>query len=43
MTPSPVLLRPGFFGKSTFVQMLKCFLVKTYAMVFVGSDCVYCD
>ena len=25
MTPYPVLLRPRRFGKSTFVQMLKCF------------------
>ena len=26
MTPYPVLLRPRCFGKSTFVQMLKCFI-----------------
>ena len=27
MTPYPVLLRPRRFGKSTFVQMLKCFTI----------------
>ncbi len=31
MTPYPVLLRPRRFGKSTFVQMLKCFYDISYA------------
>ena len=31
MTPFPVLLRPRRFGKSTFVQMLKCFYDISYA------------
>ena len=31
MTPYPVLLRPRRFGKSTFVQMLKCFYDLSYA------------
>ena len=30
MTPFPVLLRPRLFGKSTFVQMLKCFYDISY-------------
>ena len=30
MTPYPVLLRPRRFGKSTFVQMLKCFYDLSY-------------
>ncbi|WP_298510503.1 AAA family ATPase, partial [uncultured Ruminobacter sp.] len=30
MTPYPVLLRPRRFGKSTFVQMLKCFYDISY-------------
>ena len=30
MTPYPVLLRPKRFGKSTFVQMLKCFYDLSY-------------
>ena len=31
MTNYPVLLRPRRFGKSTFVQMLKCFYDISYA------------
>ncbi len=31
MTPYPVLLRPRRFGKSTFLQMLKCFYDISYA------------
>ena len=30
MTPYPVLLRPRRFGKSTFIQMLKCFYDISY-------------
>lgn len=30
MTPYPILLRPRRFGKSTFVQMLKCFYDISY-------------
>ena len=30
MTPYPILLRPRRFGKSTFVQMLKCFYDLSY-------------
>lgn len=30
MSPYPVLLRPRRFGKSTFVQMLKCFYDISY-------------
>ena len=41
MTPYPVLLRPRRFGKSTFVQMLKCFydiaLKKQYRKLFSGT------
>ncbi len=42
MTPYPVLLRPRRFGKSTFVQMLKCFYDISYAdrydEIFSGKD-----
>ena len=42
MTPYPVLLRPRRFGKSTFVQMLKCFYdisyKDRYEEIFKGKD-----
>jgi len=42
MTRFPVLLRPRRFGKSTFVQMLKCFYDISYAdryeELFSGTD-----
>ena len=42
MTPYPVLLRPRRFGKSTFVQMLKCFYDLSYKdrydEIFSGKD-----
>lgn len=42
MTPYPVLLRPRRFGKSTFVQMLKCFYdisyKDRYEEIFYGKD-----
>ena len=42
MTPYPILLRPRRFGKSTFVQMLKCFYDISYKdrydEIFSGTD-----
>ena len=42
MTPYPVLLRPRRFGKSTFIQMLKCFYDLSYKdrydEIFSGKD-----
>ncbi len=42
MTPYPVLLRPRRFGKSTFIQMLKCFYDISYKdrydEIFSGMD-----
>lgn len=41
-SPYPVLLRPRRFGKSTFVQMLKCFYdisyKNRYEEIFLGTD-----
>ena len=34
MTRFPVLLRPRRFGKSTFVQMLKCFYDISYSGMY---------